>query len=226
MTLVDLTTPELEVEIDASGWRHLLRGGARGRGRAPLPGAVARWSAGTRRPGRGGVDDRLAGRLEPALPERRRRLRDRRRQALLSWSRVHHAVGRARTECRHRTALLGERRTPDDREDDLDRCRNIARQERRHERRLSPCSIHAGRAPHSRWRRSRPVNTSFPYGWFREERAWEIAPPWKRQAICLGLEPSTSATGEGLAAALERDDAPVIEPGAETHTAVELEVTT
>ncbi len=66
----------------------------------------------------------------------------------------------------------------------------------------------------------------FPSLWFWEERAWEAAPPWNRQAICLGLEPSNSPTGEGLAAALERADAPVLEPGAEEHTAFEFEVTT
>lgn len=64
----------------------------------------------------------------------------------------------------------------------------------------------------------------FPYLWFWEERARETAPPWKRQAVCLGLEPSNSATGEGLAAALERGDALVLEPGAEARTVVALEV--
>jgi len=63
----------------------------------------------------------------------------------------------------------------------------------------------------------------FPSLWFWEERAWEIAPPWKRQAVCLGLEPSNSTTGEGLAAALERGDALVLEPGAEARTVVALE---
>jgi len=66
----------------------------------------------------------------------------------------------------------------------------------------------------------------FPYLWFWEERARETAPPWKRSAVCLGLEPSTSATGEGLAAALARDDTPVLEPGAEARTVVQLDMTT
>jgi galactose mutarotase-like enzyme len=66
----------------------------------------------------------------------------------------------------------------------------------------------------------------FPHVWFWEERACEISPPWMQQAVCLGLEPSTSATGEGLAAALQRGDAAALEPGAEAHTSVELEVTT
>jgi hypothetical protein len=64
----------------------------------------------------------------------------------------------------------------------------------------------------------------FPYLWFWEERARETAPPWNRRAVCLGLEPSTSSTGEGLAAALERGDTPVLEPGAEARTVVALEV--
>lgn len=64
----------------------------------------------------------------------------------------------------------------------------------------------------------------FPYLWFWEERAREPAPPWNRSAVCLGLEPSTSSTGEGLAAALERGDTPVLEPGGEARTVVELEV--
>jgi galactose mutarotase-like enzyme len=66
----------------------------------------------------------------------------------------------------------------------------------------------------------------FPHVWFWEERACEISPPWMQQAVCLGLEPSTSATGEGLAAALQRGDAAALESGAEAHTCVELEVTT
>ena len=65
----------------------------------------------------------------------------------------------------------------------------------------------------------------FPHVWFWEERAAEISPPWMQQAVCLGLEPSTSATGEGLAAGIERGDATTLQPGAETHTLVELEVT-
>ena len=64
----------------------------------------------------------------------------------------------------------------------------------------------------------------FPYLWFWEERAWENAPPWNRRAVCLGLEPATSSTGEGLAAALERGDTPVLEPGGEARTVVALEV--
>lgn len=64
----------------------------------------------------------------------------------------------------------------------------------------------------------------FPYLWFWEERSRETAPPWNRNAVCLGLEPSTSSTGEGLAAALERDDTPVLEPGGEARTVVVLEV--
>jgi galactose mutarotase-like enzyme len=64
----------------------------------------------------------------------------------------------------------------------------------------------------------------FPYLWFWEERAWEIAPPWNRRAVCLGLEPATSSTGEGLAAALERGDTLVLEPGGEKRTVVALEV--
>ena len=47
-----------------------------------------------------------------------------------------------------------------------------------------------------------------------------------QRAVCLGLEPSTSATGEGLAAALQRGDATDLEPGDEVRTSVELEVTT
>ena len=63
---------------------------------------------------------------------------------------------------------------------------------------------------------------SFPYLWFWEERG--AAPPPLAGVSCLGLEPATVSTSEGLAAGRERGEATTLEPGESAHFEVEIEV--
>ncbi len=60
--------------------------------------------------------------------------------------------------------------------------------------------------------------------WFWEERNRFAGPPWEKRVICLGLEPATASTGEGLGAAVARGEARVLEPMEEIVYWVELEV--
>jgi hypothetical protein len=65
---------------------------------------------------------------------------------------------------------------------------------------------------------------SFPFLWFWEERSPSTPGPLDGATMCLGLEPATTSTADGLAAAIERDEASELEPGAEDHYWVELSV--
>ena len=65
---------------------------------------------------------------------------------------------------------------------------------------------------------------AFPSLWFWEEREGYDTEPWEARTVCLGLEPATASTGEGLAAAVERAEAPSLAPGEEATYRVELEV--
>jgi galactose mutarotase-like enzyme len=67
---------------------------------------------------------------------------------------------------------------------------------------------------------------TFPFLWFWEERENEAAPPWNRRTTCLGLEPATASSGEGLAVATARGEAVTLDPGAERGFWAELEVST
>jgi galactose mutarotase-like enzyme len=63
-----------------------------------------------------------------------------------------------------------------------------------------------------------------PHLWLWEERGSQGAPPWSGRTHCLGVEPASVPTGEGLAAALERGDAGALQPGERWTAAVELRV--
>ena len=63
---------------------------------------------------------------------------------------------------------------------------------------------------------------SFPYLWFWEERG--ATPPPLAGVSCLGLEPATVSTSEGLAAARARGEATTLEQGESAHFEVEIEV--
>jgi hypothetical protein len=63
---------------------------------------------------------------------------------------------------------------------------------------------------------------TFPYLWFWEERG--AAPPPLAGVSCLGLEPATVSTSEGLAAGRARGEAITLEQGESAHFEVEIEV--
>jgi galactose mutarotase-like enzyme len=63
---------------------------------------------------------------------------------------------------------------------------------------------------------------SFPHLWFWEERRRAGAP--LEDVSCVGLEPATVPTSQGLARSLERGEASVLGPKGETEFAVEVRV--
>lgn len=66
---------------------------------------------------------------------------------------------------------------------------------------------------------------TFPFLWFWEERNGYRTEPWNGRTVCLGLEPASTSTGEGLAAAITRGEGPGLAPGAEAGYWVELALT-
>lgn len=67
-------------------------------------------------------------------------------------------------------------------------------------------------------------SSTLPYLWVWEEAEAATVPPWNGRVRCLGLEPSTCETGEGLARAVERGDAVVLPPGARWDAEVRVAV--
>jgi Domain of unknown function (DUF4432) len=84
------------------------------------------------------------------------------------------------------------------------------------ERRAGLQGRDARRAVEVRW------SESLPYLWFWEERG--AAGPPLAGVSCLGLEPASVSTSEGLAAARARGEATMLEPGGAAHFEVEIEV--
>jgi hypothetical protein len=65
---------------------------------------------------------------------------------------------------------------------------------------------------------------SLPYLWlWQEVRALEDA-PFDGRTVCLGMEPASVPTAEGLAASLERNEATVLGPDEQFEAAVQLEI--
>jgi hypothetical protein len=84
------------------------------------------------------------------------------------------------------------------------------------ERRAGLADADGSHAIELRW------SESFPYLWFWEEQG--AAPPPLTGVSCLGLEPATVSTSEGLAAGRARGEATTLEQGESAHFEVEIEV--
>lgn len=65
---------------------------------------------------------------------------------------------------------------------------------------------------------------TFPNLWFWEEGGGATEAPWLARTSCLGLEPASVPTGEGLARSLERGEATILGPGERAVFELELEV--
>lgn len=63
-----------------------------------------------------------------------------------------------------------------------------------------------------------------PHLWLWQEGGGAMTAPWLGTTACLAIEPSYCASADGLAAALARGEAIVLEPGASTVTHLEIGV--
>ena len=63
---------------------------------------------------------------------------------------------------------------------------------------------------------------AFPHLWLWEERFGATVPPWNAQAACLAVEPSSVPSADGLAGAIDRGEAIVLQPGEEFESWCEL----
>ena len=63
-----------------------------------------------------------------------------------------------------------------------------------------------------------------PHLWLWQEGGGATSAPWDGKTACLAIEPSYCPSADGLAAALARGEAIVLEPGASTVTHLEVEI--
>jgi hypothetical protein len=80
------------------------------------------------------------------------------------------------------------------------------------------------RAPERRCAVRISWSRGLPFLWLWEERGGYADDPWAARVVCLGLEPATAPTSEGLRTARARGEAPTLEGGDVADYAVELEV--
>lgn len=63
---------------------------------------------------------------------------------------------------------------------------------------------------------------AYPHLWLWEERFGATVEPWDGGGECLAVEPSSIPSADGLAAAIERGEASLLEPGGELTSWIEL----